>query len=144
MPGGLLGGGKGSSRSSNSSAPQPTGIGVSTPGYTFGTGVNNQGQITSNLSTGGSLGQNLFQSFLPQAFNTLGTNAAAAGNAGQQYLSDIGYSTTGTPDPNAPFLSPLTAIENARNSALSTLSDSLARRGVLGSSFGSDALARQD
>jgi len=64
-----------------------------------------------------------------------------AGKAYQDYLNSIGY---GTPNAQSPFLSPLASIENARQSALSTLSDSLARRGVMGSSFGADQLTQQD
>lgn len=141
--GGLFGGG-GKQPPSTTYAPQPIGLNTSTPGYSIGTGVNSNGYLGTTLNTGGSFGQDAFNTSFPQFLTTLGNLGNTVGAAGQQYLSDIGYSNTGSPDPNAPFLSPLQQIENARQSAMSTLSNNLAQRGVLGSSFASDAMTRQD
>lgn len=49
-----------------------------------------------------------------------------------------------TPGSSALRAARLNEIDNARTSAVSNLRDNLARRRVLGSSFGSDALARAD
>lgn len=144
MPGALSGFLGGGSKSSPTNAPQPTALTINTPGYGIASSVGPNGQIQTNLNTGGSFGQNAYQTYFPQFLSQYGGLGSQAGNAGSQYLSDIGYSTTGAPSPNAPFLSPLQAIENARQSAMSNLQDSLARRGVIGSSFGADALTQQD
>lgn len=131
------------SGSSASNAPQPTSLNINTPGYGLATSVGANGQLQTNLTTGGAFGQDAFKSNFPLFLSQFGDFSNQAGAAGTGFLSDIGYGTA-APNANTPYLSPLTAIENARSAAMSDLKDSLARRGVLGSSFGSDALTRQN
>lgn len=141
MPGGLnpfQGSG-----SSASSAPQPTALNINTPGYGLATSVGANGQLQTSLNTGGSFGQDAYKANFPLFLSQFGDFSNQAGQAGTGFLSDIGYGST-APNAQTPYLSPLTAIENARSAAMSDLQDSLARRGVLGSSFGSDALTRQN
>src|SRR5216683_1733561 len=140
MPGNLFGSGGGSKPGAG--AQPGSQLTVSTPGYGIDTGINlATGNPNTWLNTGGAFGQDAFASQFPQMSTQLQGMTGQAGTAYQNYLNSIGY---GTPNAQSPFLSPLASIENARQSALSTLSDSLARRGVLGSSFGSDQITQQD
>ncbi len=140
MPGNLFGSGGGSKPGAG--AQPGSQLTVSTPGYGIDTGINlATGNPNTSLNTGGAFGQDAFASQFPQMSTQLQGMTGQAGTAYQNYLNSIGY---GTPNAQSPFLSPLASIENARQSAMSTLSDSLARRGVMGSSFGADQLTQQD
>ena len=135
---------------------------VNTPGFTLNNNVvgDNYGSpvfqptLTPNPS---SPGNQLFAQF-PNLFNNFGQLAGQAETAGNNFLQSVGLGglnsgqpingLSATPGPGVGFnpnmsaiFAPLQQIENARQNALSTLSDSLSKRGVLGSSFGGSQIA---
>lgn len=130
----LFGGSKGGGSGFAASAPNVPipkvikDLRANTDAFGLSASLNNGGSSAeSNLVRKGSLAQNAFNSRFPLALDNLDALKASL-----------------TPGFSQLRNARVNAVRNRATSAISNLSDNLARRRVLGSSFGQDALARTE